>query len=179
MAKPDILSRKICCQSRLFAIEQHDLKFSNGNLAQYEKIKTRTGLAVALVPMLDAETVLLVREYAGGMEDYQISLAKGAIEPGEGALIAANRELQEEIGYGAHKLEVIKTMGLSPGNLDVKMHIVLAQDLYESRLEGDEPEPLEVIPWKLSNLEALFSRNDCYDACTIAALLWMKNHYGL
>lgn len=178
MAKPEILARQPVCASKLFTIEQQELQFSNGTLRQYEQIQTKTGQAVAIVALQDADTILLVREYAGGMEDYIVSLPKGNIDPGEDILPAANRELQEEIGFAAGRLTPIKTMGLSPGSLNVKMHIVLAEDLYPSQLEGDEPEPLDVVTCQLSQLDTFLQRADCIDACTIATLLWMKMFYG-
>jgi len=52
------------------------------------------------------------------------------------------------------------------GGIDV----VVARDLYESKLEGDEPEPLELVPWKLNNLHELYSRADCTEGRAIAAL---------
>ncbi len=58
------------------------------------------------------------------------------------------------------------------------MRIVVARDLYEQSLEGDEPEPLEVVTWKLSELDALLERDDFIEARCIAALFlakkWLK-----
>ena len=55
------------------------------------------------------------------------------------------RELKEEIGYGANKLTFLKTITLAPGYQSSETHIVLAEDLYEDKAEGDEPEPLEIV----------------------------------
>ena len=58
-----------------------------------------------VVPMLDEETVLLVREYAAGMHRYELGLVKGRIDAGETPAQAADRELKEEAGYGARRIE--------------------------------------------------------------------------
>ncbi|TNF06387.1 MAG: ADP compounds hydrolase NudE [Gammaproteobacteria bacterium] len=131
--------------------------------------------AVLMVPMLDAETVLLVREYGTGIEDYHLSLPKGAIDAGESALEAANRELMEEVGYGARQLEVIKRLTLSPAYMEHDIQVVLAEGLYEKRLPGDEPEPIEVIPWSINNLPALAARDDVSEGRALAALYMVRD----
>src|SRR5689334_12878627 len=76
-SKPEILNRKIICISKIFKIEQVHLKFSNGNERVFERmISSRRG-AVVIVPMLDDETLLLVREYAAGTDRYEILFPKG------------------------------------------------------------------------------------------------------
>ena len=96
--KPLILKRRQLAKTRLFQIEEQDLQFANGARRVYERLLRFGEGAVLIVPMLDDETVLLVREYGAGIGDYQIALPKGAIDPGEDALQAANRELMEEVG---------------------------------------------------------------------------------
>src|SRR5690606_40018309 len=70
--------------------------------------------AVYVVPLLDDDTVLLVREYAAGMHRYELGLVSGRIDAGETALEAANRELQEEAGYAARSLHLLRMVSLSP-----------------------------------------------------------------
>ena len=72
--------------------------------ARYERLHSRGHGAVMVPPMLDADTVLLIREYAAGVHRYELGLPKGRIDAGETLLDAANRELKEEAGYGARKL---------------------------------------------------------------------------
>ena len=160
----------------LFTIEKLDLEFSNGVRRQFQRVKTIGLGAVIVVPMLDENTVLLVREYAAGIHAYELGLPKGRIEKGETLLEGANRELQEEAGYAARQLEELTSLTLAPGYMTHRTFIVLARDLYPNRLPGDEPEELEVVPWDINKLEQLVAREDCTEGRTIAALYIARDH---
>lgn len=179
--KPSILKRSTVARSRLFRADEIHLRFSNGEERTYEKLCSGGPGAVLIVPLLDENTVLLVREYAVGLEDYHLALPKGAIDQGESLLDAANRELKEEVGYGARKLQFLKRINLSPAYMEHGINIVLAWDLYPERLEGDEPEPIEVVPYPLSDLMNLVVRADVCEGRSIAALFmareWLAGNY--
>jgi ADP-ribose diphosphatase len=57
-----------------------------------------------------------------------------------------------------------------------KARVILAQDLHPARLPGDEPEPLEVVPWKLSELHRLLARDDVSEGRSIAALFIAREY---
>ena len=174
--KPEIHRVASIARSRLFEIESVDLEFANGTRMQYERMRGSKYGAVLIIPMLDEETFLLVREYAVGVERYELSFPKGRIESDEPILEAANREMMEEIGYAAAKLTSLYTMTLAPGFLSSQTHLVLAEDLYPKKCTGDEPEELEVVPWKLSASDALLAQKDFTEARSIAALYMVKQH---
>ncbi|TNC91862.1 MAG: ADP compounds hydrolase NudE [Thalassolituus sp.] len=168
--KPEILQRHIVAESRLFRVESIDLRFSNGVERTYERLVPGGSGAVMMVALLDDETVALIREYGGGVEDYTLTLPKGAIDLGESMRDACNRELQEEIGFAAREFVYLKKMSLSPSYMRGGIDVVLVRDLYPSKLEGDEPEPLELVPWKLADLPALYASDECNEGRAIAAL---------
>ena len=173
--KPSILKRATVARSRLFRADEIHLRFSNGEERTYEKLCSGGGPgAVLIVPLLDADTVLLVREYAVGLEDYHLALPKGAIDQGETLLDAANRELKEEVGYGARNLKFLKRIHLSPSYMEHGINIVIAWDLYPERLQGDEPEPIEVVPYPLADLMQLIARADVCEGRSIAALFMAR-----
>lgn len=172
--KPQILNAQTLARTRLFHVEQLDLRFSNGVEVQYERLRTTSSGAVLVVPMLDADTVLLIREYAAGVDRYELALPKGRVEPGENLLEAANREMMEEVGYAARKLDHITSFTIAPGYLGHTTHVVLAQDLYARKEVGDEPEEIEVVPWQLSRLKDLLACEDCTEARSIAALFMVR-----
>lgn len=169
--KPRVLDTRLVTSSKLFGIEEMHLRFSNGLERTFERLRTPPIAAVMMVPVLDdGDTVLLIREYGAGVEEYVLTLPKGAYEHGEDWHEAANRELKEEVGQGARELKLLKELTLSPGYMGHSIQAVLARGLYEEALPGDEPEPLEVVPWSLSNLSALFDRSDVTESRVIAAL---------
>lgn len=167
---PKIHATRILNPDARFPIEQVDLEFSNGVRRTYERQASRGRGAVAIVAMRDPETVLLVREYVCGLHAYELGLPKGRVEKGEDILEAANRELKEEVGVGARSLTLIKRLSLAPTYMSHRTDIVLAEDLFDERLEGDEPEQLEVVPWPMARLDDLFERIDVTEGRSIAAL---------
>jgi len=172
--KPRILERRTVAQTRIFRVEQMDLQFANGTLAQYERIMGAGGGAVLVVPMLDADTVLLIREYAAGTDRYELGLPKGKVEEEESLFDAANREIMEEVGYGARRLRHIASLSLAPGYIAYHTHVILAEELYPRREEGDEPEEIEVVPWRLSELWDLTQQDDFTEARSLAALFMVR-----
>ena len=129
-----------------------------------------------MVIALDADdNLLLIREYAAGLDEYVLTLPKGVIDPGETALEAANRELQEEAGHAARKLHPLKRISAAPNYMGHMLDLVIAEDLYPSKLEGDEPEPLEVVRYPLSQVDELITQADFHEGRAIAALYLLKN----
>ncbi len=169
-------------QSRLieprFKIEQMDLEFANGERRTYERIQGSGRQVVVIVPMLDADTVLLIREYAAGLHRYELGLPRGRVDPGETLLQGAQRELQEETGFGARELLILRTLSLAPTYMSQIAHVVLARDLFEERLPGDEPEEIEVVPWKIDQLHQLLTLEEFSEGRAMAALFlareWLR-----
>ncbi|PJG60404.1 ADP compounds hydrolase NudE [Aeromonas cavernicola] len=169
--KPQILKAEIVAQSRLFKVEALHLQFANGEERVYERLRGGNRGAVMVVPLLDANTLLLVREYAAGTHSYELGFPKGLIDPGEDAFEAGNRELMEEAGFGANRLIALKQVSLAPGYFASRMDILLAQELFPEQRVGDEPEPLDVIPWPLDRIDELLARPDFSESRSISALL--------
>ncbi|MFY2510010.1 ADP compounds hydrolase NudE [Vibrio pectenicida] len=168
---PKILSKQTVAQSKLFTVEAIDLRFSNGVERTYERMKPSGRGAVMMVPVTKDGDLLLVREYAAGTDSYELGFPKGLVDSGEQPIDAANRELKEEIGLGSNKLTYLKDVVLAPSYFSSKMTLFIAEDLYSEQLEGDEPEPLEVIRWPLSQAQELLNHLDFCEARSITALL--------
>ncbi len=168
--KPHIIKSTTLAQSAFFTIEGLHLRFSNGEERNFERIGGRARGSVLVVPLLDKETILLIREYGAGVDDYVLGFPKGAIDQGEELLETAQRELMEEVGYGAKQMTLLGRVSASPGYMTSMMDIVLAEDLYPAKAEGDEPEPIEVVPWKLSEVDALLAQPEFHEARSQAAL---------
>ncbi|WP_031570224.1 ADP compounds hydrolase NudE [Rheinheimera texasensis] len=174
--KPRILAQEIVAQSRLFKIEQVQLQFSNGEERLFERMRGSGRGAVMVVACPDPQHFYLIREYCAGTDDYQLGFPKGLIDPGETALQAADRELKEEAGFGASWLRELRSVALAPGYFNATMQIVLAGGLYAERLEGDEPEPLELVQWRWDQLDELLAQADFTEARSVAALFLARKY---
>lgn len=175
--KPKIHSITSLVKTRCFHIEQLELTFSNQENRTYERLVGSDQGAVLVVPMLDDDTVLMVYEYCGGTDRYELGCVKGKIDAGETAIQTAARELTEEIGYQANTLELLKTVTLAPGYQSNFTHIVLARGLTFVGISdtGDEPEPLVVVKKSLSNLSDWVYDKDLTEGRTLAALYLTKD----
>lgn len=175
--KPIISNRKQLAKSRLFTIEGMHLEFANGVERDYELVIGAAAGSVMVVPMLDDHTVLLIREYAAGMDEYILTFPKGAVDANEDFALAANRELQEEVGYAARDIIQLGKFSSSPGYLTAVMQLFLARDLYPQRIAGDEPEEIEVVPWSLKKIDELLAQPDFYEGRAIAAVLMVERQF--
>ena len=172
--KPICKQRTVIAKSRLFTVEEMHLEFSNGAKRVYERIKSHGHGAVLVVALTPGESLLLVREYAAGTDNYELAFPKGVIDKGETPIEAANRELREEIGFAAKELHWLRTMSLAPGYFGSRIEVVIALGLYHSPLPGDEPEPPEMVEWPLSAALELLEKPDFTEARSIAALFLAK-----
>lgn len=170
--KPVIIKTTEVARSGLFSIEQIELKFSNGQQRVFERCRgaLQGRNAVMVVPFLNADTIILVREYATGIDRYELTFPKGLVDLGENFAASVNRELKEEAGYGAKQTKFLKEMSTSPSYMSGKMQVFMAWDLYAESLPGDEPEPLEVVTWSIHDCAILLAREDFTNAMSIAAL---------
>lgn len=102
--------------------------------------------AAAVLPFLDDGRVLLIRQYRHAAGGELLEVPAGKLDPGEAPEGCAMRELEEETGYRAGRLEPIGAIWPSPGFTDEKIHLYTAHDLRptEQRLEDDEL--IELVP---------------------------------
>lgn len=166
------LSEKEIFKSKLFTIKDTVLQLDNGDQVIYQIMeKPDTAL---IVPIDQNGNLILVREFYNAINEYQLGLPKGRIELGLNELETANKELQEEIGYKANKLDKLGVLTMSPSYLTQKTHVFLARDLVPSRLEGDEPEQLEIIEYPFANFEELIEEGKLTESRMITALFLAK-----
>ena len=147
-----------------------DLAFSNGETRTFERLPKRGLEAVIVCATTENNEVVLVREYMAGLHKYELGLPKGRVELGESLISAANRELKEETGHGAREITHMRELSLAPGQMGFSIHAMLATGLYPETLPGDEPEPLEVVYWPLTELDELIFSQELSEARSIATL---------
>jgi ADP-ribose pyrophosphatase len=141
------------------------------------KVKTREIVrhpgACVIVPMLDDGRVCLIRNWRVAVNQTLIELPAGTLEPPEPPEKTAERELIEETGYRARKIEFLHAFFLSPGILDEKMYLYLATGLTEGATAREEGEEIEnwLVPWDEA-IEMIF-RGEIQDAKTMVGLMWV------
>ena len=171
---PKILNQKSIFKSKLFDIKQADIEF-NGTTMKYEIISGTGSGAVMVVPFIEND-ILFIKEYAAAIDNYMITFPKGKIDRGETIEEAANRELQEEVGYKSKDIKLIKKLYLAPGYIDHMTYVMVAKELSESSLSGDEPEELEVIRVHRDDVINFLDKNEIIDSRVHAALNIIENH---
>ncbi len=176
MPKPKIHKVEQVAKTNIFCVEQLSLEFSNGATRVYERLRAGGSGAVMIIALNEKNELLLIKEYAAGVEDYVLAFPKGLVDQGESIFAAANRELKEEVGMGAHSLYELKKVTLAPGYLSHVMSIVFAHDLYPEQLQGDEPEPIEVVPVPLDKAFELLDDPSFNEARSIAGLYLAIDH---
>lgn len=169
---PSIGDIKRIKASNFFNIEQLDLTFSNGHKATYERLYGGNG-AVLAVPF-DGRDFYLISEYSCGTHSYELGFVKGKVDKGETSEHAVSRELQEEIGYKSNKITLLKKhMTVAPGMMSLLMDVYLCEDLEPHKLDGDEPEPIEIVKVGIDEVYDLIFSNTTplREARSIAALV--------
>ena len=170
MPLPLIRKIQTIAQSRFFTIEALHLSFSNGVERVYERLPAVGRPGVIVVAINDNDELLLIREYAAGFHEFQLTLPKGAADPGESLEAAAARELAEEAGFGAKNVRFVRRLSIAPGHMGFTINVVMAKDLYVHDIPGDEPEPPELVLWPLAKIDELLDHEEFYEARAIAAL---------
>ncbi|WP_150539247.1 ADP compounds hydrolase NudE [Actinobacillus vicugnae] len=170
---PQILAIETIAKTRIFEVQAIDLRFSNGEERTYERLTPQRRSSVLVMPIQDNE-LIFIKEYAVGSERYELGFPKGIVDQGEEPIISANRELQEEIGFGANRIEFLRSLYTGPSHMFGLMHVFVAQDLYPSKLEGDEPEPLEIVRIPLANIDELLADPNFAESRNLSALFMLK-----
>lgn len=177
MPLPQILKATRVAESRFFHVEALELRFANGVRRTYERLPPRGRQAVIVVGVTARDEVVLVREYLAGIHRYELGLPKGTVDgPDETFVEAANRELKEEAGFGAGRIEYLRELSVAPSHMGFTVHALLARDLYPERLPGDEPELPEVRVWPLADIDELFLSGEISEARSLAAIRVAQIH---
>lgn len=151
------------------------VRMPDGEVVQREVVQHMG--AVAVVPLLDDDTVVLLRQYRHAVGGYVLEIPAGKLDvDGEAAVDAAQRELVEEIGMRAERLDELTTILNSAGWTDETTSIHLGRDLVEAprpagfRLEAEEAD-MEILRLPLTDALDAVSAGTIRDAKTVVGLL--------
>ncbi|MHB8680957.1 MAG: NUDIX hydrolase [Acidimicrobiales bacterium] len=134
--------------------------------------------AVAVVPVTDRGTALLVRQFRGSLGRWLLELPAGVRDvDGEPPEQTAARELEEEAGYAAGTVEYLATIANSPGFCDQLTMLYVATDLRETApaREGQEEQFIEVVEVPFADVDGLVARGEIIDAETVLGLLLARD----
>lgn len=160
-------------EGRVFTVQVESITLPKGHALDAEII--RHPGSVVIVPMNDANDVVLVRQYRHAIGRYTWELPAGSLKPGEDVQGAARRECQEEVGLVAERLELLGSFFPTPGYCDENMHFYRAMGLREPRAgdddaHQDEDEDIEIRWVPLAEVRAMIRRNEIVDLKTIAGV---------
>jgi ADP-ribose pyrophosphatase len=159
---------------RVISIDIDTVRFPDGSTGELEMV--RHPGASAIVPVIgdlnDDPEVLLIRQYRYAAEAYLYEIPAGRLDPGEAPLACAHRELKEETGYTAARVEHLFTMFTTPGFTDEKIHLYLATGLVPGESAREADEFMELAPVKLSRALSMIEQGAIQDAKTALALLF-------
>lgn len=128
--------------------------------------------AVVILPLLNEEEILLIKNNRFVVGETLWELPAGTLEQGEALEEAAKRELIEETGYSAERVEPLLSFYASPGMSDEIMHIFAASQLHHVGQSLDPTEEIEVFPLKWKDVLTMIHKGEIHDSKTIAAILF-------
>jgi ADP-ribose pyrophosphatase len=167
--REEVIASDVVFSGRLLTLRVDQVRLPDGHLSTREVV-VHPG-AVAMVPLLDAEHVVLVRQWRTAAGRALLEIPAGTLSPGEDPAACAQRELMEEIGYRPRRLTPLFATFLAPGYSSEKLHVFLAEDLVPERLAHDDDERLEVVVLSWSEIDDLLVRGEFSDSKTFSALL--------
>ena len=172
---PKILDSQKVFDGRIFKVTVDTV--AEGELTYQREVVHHPGSAV-IVPVHDDGTVVLVRQYRHPTVRYLLEVPAGTLSDGERPDAGAARELEEELGLVAERLDKLTECFVSPGFLEEKMWIYLATGLSEGKAQPDEDEFLEIVRLPIGDALEMITSGEIQDAKTIIGLVLAAPRVG-
>lgn len=163
------VSSEMIYQGKIISLRRDKVKLPNG-AQSYREVVVHRG-AIAVVPVLEGSTVVMVRQFRQPAGQVLLEIPAGTLELDEEPVCCAERELQEEIGYKPGKLRLLFSSYLAPGYSSEMLHTFLAEELTISRVENDEDEFIETVNLPLDRAVEMVLAGQIKDAKTICGVL--------
>ncbi len=172
---PQIINSEKVFEGRVFNVTRDTV--SEGEHTYTREVVHHSGSAV-IIPVYDDGTVVLVRQYRHPAVRYLLEAPAGTLAKGEQPEVGAARELQEELGLIAPRLEKLSEFFVSPGFLEEKMWVFLATDFLEGEQRLDDDEFLDIVRLPISEALEMITSGEIQDAKTIIGLMLAAPRVG-
>lgn len=163
------LESKRIFEGKLVNLRVDTVELPDGKTSTREVVEHRG--AVCIVPMLDHEKVVLVRQFRQPVGGILLEIPAGTLDKCEDPAECARRELQEEIGYFPKKLTKMFHSYLAPGYSTEMLHTFLAEDLEKAEENRDDDEFLEIVTINLKDAVEMIRSGEIMDAKSICGIL--------
>jgi len=172
---PQILSSTEVFVGRVFTVTVDTIR--EGDKTYQREVVHHPGSAV-IIPVFEDGTIALVRQYRHPAVRYLLEAPAGTLKRGEVPEEGAARELEEELGFVAARLEKLSEFFVSPGFCEEKMWVYLATDLMETRQQLEDDEILEVVRIPFSQALSMITTREIEDAKTIIGVMLAAPRVG-
>ncbi len=163
-------------EGRILNLRKDEVHVKDGKTSYREIVEHNGGVALAAVT--PEGKMVMVRQYRKAAEKVVLEVPAGKIEKGEDHRLTAERELKEETGYTAGKIEQIASFYTSIGYSTEIIYLYFATDLTPGETNFDDNEAIEVMEYDLPELKRMVLSGEIEDAKTIAAILLAESITG-
>ena len=173
--RPGKISSERIYTGKIITLDRDTVRFPDGSVGEMDMV--RHPGASAIVPFLSDITghdpqIVLLRQYRYAAEQYLYEVPVGRLDPGESLQDCAVRELREETGCTASKVEYLFSMFTTPGFTDERIHVFLATGLSRGSTRHESDEFMTVETMALSHALQLIAKGEIEDAKTALAILF-------
>ena len=172
---PQILGSKEIFHGRVFDVTVDTIREANKT---YQRETVHHPGSAVIVPIFDDGTLALVRQYRHPAVRYLLEVPAGTLKRGEAPEEGAARELEEELGCVAGRMEKLSEFFVTPGFCEEKMWLYLATDLTETRQQLEEDEIIEIVRVPFSQALRMITTGEIEDAKTIIGIMLAAPRVG-
>jgi ADP-ribose pyrophosphatase len=165
-----VLSSTTIYEGPVFGIRRDEVIEPSG-VRTIREVITHPG-SVVVLPVLPDGRILLIQQYRHATRQYLWELVAGRMDPGETPKVAAARELIEETGFRAKRMRVFLDVFPTPGFLEERMFILLAEGLTAGEAQPEEDEKIVSRAYNRKQLEGMIRGGKLRDAKSIAGILY-------
>ena len=173
---PEFIDSKKIFEGRIFDVTVDTVREGDQT---YQREVVHHGGSAVILPVFDDGTIALVKQYRHPAVKYLLELPAGTLNDRERPEVGAARELEEELGVVAGRMEKLCEFFVSPGFLSEKMWLYLATDLQETEQRLEDDEAIEIVRLPIDRALQMITDNEIEDAKTIIGLLLAAPRIGV